>query len=83
MASELDFCRHLLTKFEAFWTHDKALYLGPFRQPVNEVRDNAPGYYTTVRSPMDFSLMDVKLTNGLASLDTRSNNDTSTNGQSN
>jgi transcription initiation factor TFIID subunit 2 len=65
MATELDFCRYLWNKFEAFWDNDKAPYLGPFRQPVNEVRDNAPDYYTTVKSPMDLSLMDVKLTNGL------------------
>jgi transcription initiation factor TFIID subunit 2 len=67
MASELDFCRHLLTKFEAFWINNKAPYLGPFRRPVDEVRDNAPDYYTTVKSAMDLSLMDVKLNNGLYS----------------
>jgi hypothetical protein len=65
MASELEFCRHLLTKFEAFWQSNKAPYLGPFRQLVDEVHDNVPEYYNTVDEPMDLALMSVKLTNGL------------------
>jgi transcription initiation factor TFIID subunit 2 len=65
MATELDFCRYLWNKFEAFWDKGKAPYLEPFRQPVDEVRDNAPDYYTTIRTPVDLRLMDVKLRNGL------------------
>jgi hypothetical protein len=65
MATELDFCRYLLDKFHAFWESNKAPYLEPFLQPVDEVNDFAPGYYTTVEQPMDLSTMRTKLTNGL------------------
>jgi transcription initiation factor TFIID subunit 2 len=65
MATELDFCRHLLQKFLGFWNSNKAPYLEVFLQPVNEVRDNAPGYYETVPEPMDLATMGTKLTNGL------------------
>jgi transcription initiation factor TFIID subunit 2 len=65
MATELDFCRHLLQKFLGFWNSNKAPYLEVFLQPVDEVRDNAPGYYETVPEPMDLATMGTKLTNGL------------------
>jgi transcription initiation factor TFIID subunit 2 len=65
MATELDFCRYLLDKFHAFWESNKAPYLEPFLQPVDEVNDFAPGYYAMVRQPIDLSTMRIKLTNGL------------------
>jgi transcription initiation factor TFIID subunit 2 len=65
MATELDFCRHLLQKFLGFWNSNKAPYLEVFLQPVDEVRDNAPGYYETVPEPMDLATMGTKLANGL------------------
>jgi hypothetical protein len=65
MATDLDFCRYLWNKFDAFWNKGKAPHLEPFRQPVDGVRDNAPDYYTTIRAPMDLSIMNVKLRNGL------------------
>ena len=30
MATELDFCSHLMQKYDDFWLADKAPYLGPF-----------------------------------------------------
>jgi hypothetical protein len=65
MATELDFCRHLLDKFDAFWESNKAPFLEVFLQPVDEVNDMAPGYNAMIDEPMDLSTMDTKLTNGL------------------
>jgi hypothetical protein len=65
MATELGFCLHLLQKFTAFWQNNKAPYIEPFLQPVNEANDNAPGYYAQIRQPMDISTMRARLNNGL------------------
>lgn len=65
MATELDFCSHLMQTYDDFWHSDKADYLGPFRQPVNEVADNAPGYYRIITDPMDLDTMRNNLSNGL------------------
>jgi hypothetical protein len=65
MATELDFCRYLLQKFLGFWNSSRAPYLGVFLQPVDEVQDDAPGYYGAVKQPMDLATMGTKLTNGL------------------
>lgn len=64
MATELDFCTHLLEKFLKFWDTNKAPYLEIFLDPVDEVEDNAPGYYTIIDSPMDLATMATKLENG-------------------
>ncbi|KEQ85367.1 Bromodomain-containing protein, partial [Aureobasidium pullulans EXF-150] len=37
---------------------------GPFLRPVDEVRDNAPGYYARIRQPMDLATMRTKLEGG-------------------
>jgi hypothetical protein len=65
MATELGFCLHLLQKFTAFWQNNKAPYIEPFLQPVNEANDNAPGYYAQIRQPMDISTMRARFNNGL------------------
>ncbi|THY47477.1 hypothetical protein D6C97_07980 [Aureobasidium pullulans] len=62
--SELAFCSHLLAKYEDFWLKSKAPYVGPFLRPVDEVRDNAPGYYGRIRQPMDLATMRTKLEGG-------------------
>ncbi|KAH0365825.1 hypothetical protein KCU65_g5860, partial [Aureobasidium melanogenum] len=64
MATELDFCVHLLKKFLKFWETNKTPYLEIFLDPVDEVDDNAPGYYTTITSPIDLATMATKLNNG-------------------
>lgn len=64
MASELDFCVHLLEKFLKFWETNKAPYLEIFLDPVDEVEDHAPGYYAMISSPMDLATMATKLEAG-------------------
>ncbi|KAG9586990.1 hypothetical protein KCU77_g4315, partial [Aureobasidium melanogenum] len=63
MATELDFCIHLLEKFLKFWETNKAPYLEIFLDPVDEVEDHAPGYYAEISRPMDLSTMATKLVN--------------------
>ncbi|KAG9747719.1 hypothetical protein KCU73_g7277, partial [Aureobasidium melanogenum] len=65
MASELDFCLHLVDKYLGLWFKGRANFVGPFREPVDEVQDNAPGYYTEIKSPMDLATMRNKLASGL------------------
>lgn len=65
MATELDFCVHLLEKFLKFWETNKAPYLEIFLDPVDEVEDHAPGYYATISSPMDLATMATKLGAGV------------------
>ncbi|KAG9854106.1 hypothetical protein KCU98_g2549, partial [Aureobasidium melanogenum] len=65
MASELDFCLHLVDKYLGLWFKGRANFVGPFREPVDEVQDNAPGYYTKIQNPMDLATMRNKLTSGL------------------
>ncbi|KAH0034557.1 hypothetical protein KCU78_g2237, partial [Aureobasidium melanogenum] len=63
MATELDFCVHLLVNFQKFWETNKAPYLEIFLDPVDEVEDYAPGYYATIGRPMDLATMATKLEN--------------------
>lgn len=65
MASELAFCLHLVDKYLGLWLKGRADFVGPFREAVNEVQDNAPGYYAIISEPMDLDTMRNKLTSGL------------------
>jgi len=65
MATELDFCNHLLQKLLGFERDGKAPFLRAFLQPVDEVENNAPDYYSTIKDPMDLDTMATKLANGL------------------
>ena len=65
MATELDFCNHLLQKLLGFERDGKAPFLRAFLQPVDEVVNNAPGYYNDIDTPMDMGTMGTKLAIGL------------------
>ncbi|CAD0098795.1 unnamed protein product [Aureobasidium mustum] len=64
MATELDFCRSLLEKFLKFYDANKAPYIEIFLEPVDEIADDAPGYYTKIKRPMDITTMATNLNNG-------------------
>lgn len=65
MSTEVDFCLHLVDRYLDSWSKGRADFVGPFLEPVNEVRDNAPDYYTKIKTPMDLTTMRNKLTSGL------------------
>ncbi|KAG1474498.1 hypothetical protein G6F56_000326 [Rhizopus delemar] len=56
-ADELKKCRRVLNKINK---HKCAL---PFVQPVDEVLDGAPNYYTVIKNPIDLSLIKRKVEN--------------------
>lgn len=54
-----------MQKFLGFLRQGKAPFLGVFLDPVDEVEDDAPGYYGIIKKPMDLTTMNDKLSNGL------------------
>lgn len=49
----------ILNKLKA---HENIL---PFMEPVDEVRDGAPDYYTIITDPIDIQTIEFKLTNNI------------------
>ncbi|PSS02172.1 hypothetical protein BD289DRAFT_479071 [Coniella lustricola] len=59
-AQKLEFCHDLLTRMlsgPGYWTR----LVGPFKDPVEPVRDNVPDYLEKISKPMDLNTMKTKL----------------------
>lgn len=57
---ELAYCRDLITRMlsgPGFWTR----LVGPFKEPVDPVRDKAPKYFDVVKRPMDLKTIKAKM----------------------
>ncbi|KAI6359292.1 hypothetical protein MCOR25_007128 [Pyricularia grisea] len=57
---KLEFCSDLLTRMVSgpgFWTR----IVGPFKEPVDPVRDEVPDYFTKINRPMDLRTMKNKM----------------------
>lgn len=54
------YCLKIVDAIVCF-TRDNRTYGIPFLRPVEEEKDGAPGYYTVVKNPMDFSTVQTKL----------------------
>ncbi|KAI7932785.1 hypothetical protein M0657_000094 [Pyricularia oryzae] len=57
---KLEFCSDLLTRMVSgpgFWTR----IVGPFKEPVDPLRDEVPDYFTKINRPMDLRTMKNKM----------------------